>query len=129
MGRMNELTGRTFGLLYVIDRAEDMKPGRPSWNCRCKCGNLVRISSTHLTKANGTKSCGCNRRVLKHDLTGQEFGYLLVLGVCTKSRYQSNETRWKCKCQNCGRIIDLAGSTLRRGNPYGHCRCTRFKKT
>lgn len=54
---------------------------------------------------------------------------LLVLGVCTKSRYQSNETRWKCKCQNCGRIIDLAGSTLRRGNPYGHCRCTRFKKT
>ena len=191
MGRMNDLTGRTFGLLYVIDRAEDLKPGRPSWNCRCKCGNLVRISSTHLTKANGTKSCGClrnkrsptlidltgkkfgkltvleqdsssqgntkwicrcecgtvlsvlseslrtgkstscgcNRRVLKHDLTGLEFRYLLVLGVCIKSRYQSNETRWKCKCQNCGRIIDLAGGTLRRGNPYGHCRCTRFKKT
>lgn len=192
MGKMNDLTGRTFGLLYVIDRAEDLKPGRPSWNCKCKCGNSVRVSSTNLTKTNGTKSCGCLRhkrsptlidltgkkfgkltvlqkdpdndrvsstrwicrcdcgrvlsvlseslrtgkstscgcrlKALKHDLTGMEFGYLLVLGVAPKSRYQSNETRWKCKCQNCGRIVDVASSILRKGNPYGHCRCTRMKK-
>lgn len=191
MGKMNDLTGRTFGLLYVIDRAEDLKPGRPSWNCKCKCGNLVRVSSTNLTKTNGTKSCGClrrkqsptlidltgmkfgkltvlekdssspgpntkwicqcdcsnivsvlseslrtgkstscgcNRRKLRYDLTGHEFGYLLVLGMATKSRYQSNEIRWKCKCQNCGRIVDVSSRVLREGNPYGHCRCTRLKK-
>lgn len=191
MGKMNDLTGRTFGLLYVIGRAEDLKPGRPSWNCKCKCGNLVRVSSTNLTKTNGTKSCGClrhkrsptlidltgkkfgkltvlqkdssspgtntkwicqcdcgnvlsvlseslrtgrstscgcNLRALTHDLTDMEFGYLLVLGVSANPRYKSNETRWKCKCQNCGRIVEVGSRNLRVGNPYGHCRCTRGKK-
>lgn len=187
----NALTGRTFGLLYVIDRAEDLKPGRPSWNCKCKCGNLVRISSTNLTKTNGTKSCGClrrkesptlidltgqrfgkltvlrkdpinqgtkakwickcdcgnitsvlseslragksyscgcNHRALKHDLIGKEYGHLLVLGISANPRYKSHEIRWKCKCQNCGRIVEVGSRALRMGNPYGHCRCTRMKK-
>ena len=33
MSKANDLTGRTFGLLKVIRRVEDVKPGRPMWLC------------------------------------------------------------------------------------------------
>ena len=36
MSKANDLTGRTFGLLKVIRRVEDVKPGRPMWLCECR---------------------------------------------------------------------------------------------
>ncbi len=190
MSKFRDLTGETFGMLYVLERAEDIKPGRPMWRCKCECGNTTTISSTSLTKSNGTRSCGCLRhkpsetlidltgqkfglltvlhkdaaspsgkakwiclckcgnatsvdsgslrsgktkscgcvtRQLKYDLTGAQIGYLRVIGITKKSRYRSNDKRWKCVCQNCGRTIDVGSYWLRNGNPYGHCKCTRYK--
>lgn len=190
MGKFVDLTGRTFGLLTVIKRTEDIKPGRPMWLCQCQCGNTTVVSSTGLTKPNGTKSCGCLKHArpknlivltgqvfgkltvlrkdekaepgkakwvckcecgntvsvlsdslrsgkttscgcsqftMQHDLTGQTFGYLLVLGRVRNSRIKGNEVRWKCLCQNCGRTVEVGSYWLRNSNPYGHCRCTRFK--
>ena len=40
----------------------------------------------------------------------------------------SNETRWKCLCQNCGRTVEVSSYWLRHSDPYGHCKCTRFNK-
>lgn len=191
MSKFVDLTGRKFGMLTVIKRVEDVKPGRPMWLCQCECGNTAIVSSTALTKTGGTKSCGCLRHAmpknlidltgqtfgkltvlrkdssaekgkarwickcecgnvvsilsdslrsgkttscgcaqftLKHDLTGQTFGYLIVLGRTTNKRIKGNEIRWKCLCQNCGRTVEVGSYWLRTGNPYGHCRCTRFKK-
>lgn len=190
MGKLIDLTGRTFDMLSVIKRVEDNKPGRPMWMCKCECGNIVVVSSTNLLKKNGTKSCGCLRHKssslinlkgmvfdkltviqrdttakpgkakwicqcecgnvvsvlseslrngkttscgcarsqLKHDLTGMQFGYLEVIEPVQNERISSNETRWKCKCHNCGRIIEVSSYWLRHSNPYGHCKCTRFNK-
>lgn len=61
MGKLIDLTDRTFDMLTVIKRVEDRKPGRPMWLCRCECGNTVVVSSTNLLRTNGTKSCGCLR--------------------------------------------------------------------
>ena len=61
MSKANDLTGRTFGLLKVLRRVEDVKPGRPMWLCECRCGKSVVKSSTSLAKQNGVKSCGCLR--------------------------------------------------------------------
>ena len=36
MSKANDLTGRTFGLLKVLRRVEDVKPGRPMWLCECR---------------------------------------------------------------------------------------------
>ncbi len=187
MGKFVDLTGQTFGLLTVLKRTEDIKPGRPMWLCQCKCGNTVVVSSTNLTKTNGTKSCGClrhsppknlidltgqtfgkltvlrkdnsgktrwickcecgntvsvlsdslqrgrttscgcSRRTMRYDLTGQTFGHLLVLGQVNNNRIKGNEARWKCLCQNCGRTVEVGSYWLRHSNPYSHCRCTRFK--
>ena len=191
MGKLIDLAGRTFGMLTVIKRVDDIKPGRPMWLCQCECGNTTTVSSTALTKPNGTKSCGCLRHKpsptlidltdqtfgkltvlrrdetttagkakwicgcecgnvvsvpsnslrqgktkscgcaqfqLKHDLAGQEFGYLLVEEQVINQQIKSNETRWKCLCRNCGRYVEVSSYWLRHSNPYGHCRCTRFNK-
>lgn len=191
MGKMKDLTGCTFGMLYVIERAEDIKPGRPAWRCECDCGNITTVSSTALLKSNGTKSCGClrnrpsdavidltgqtfgklsvmcransstsgkakwvcqckcgsivsvlseklrqgktkscgcNVRQLKYDLTGQKFGFLHVIEPIVNPYVKSNETRWKCRCENCGRIVQVSSYSLRHSDPYGHCKCTRFNK-
>lgn len=190
MGKMKDLTGMHFGRLIVLKRADDIKPGRPAWLCRCECGNSVVVSSTNLNKTNGTKSCGCLRHTpsptqidltnqtfgkltvirktakrngtglvwlcqcecgnqvavrsydlrsgksqscgctshqIKHNLTGMKFGNLLVLGPVQNLRIKGNETRWQCKCCNCGRIVEVASYWLRNSNPSGHCKCTRFK--
>ena len=62
MGRkVVDLTGREFGFLKVISRAQDMeeKSGRKStvWRCKCLlCGKEKNIRASSIRK---TKSCGC----------------------------------------------------------------------
>lgn len=43
MGKLIDLTDRTFDMLTVIKRVEDRKPGRPMWLCQCECGNTVVV--------------------------------------------------------------------------------------
>lgn len=58
--RLLDLTGRTFGRLTVLSRAENSKGGKPRWLCRCQCGNECIVHSSSLVSGN-TKSCGCLR--------------------------------------------------------------------
>ena len=58
MSKLKDLTGQRFGRLTVIKRAENDKHNRPTWLCRCDCGNEKIISSVSLQKQ---KSCGCLR--------------------------------------------------------------------
>ena len=82
MGKLIDLTDRTFDMLTVIKRVEDRKPGRPMWLCQCECGNTVVVSSTNLLRTNGTKSCGCLRHTSSPtliDLRGKTFGKWKVI--------------------------------------------------
>lgn len=86
MGKFKDLTGQRFGRLTVVERAEDyvMPSGYRAlkWLCKCDCGNTTVILGKHLTKKDGTKSCGCfarenmskiKKKYNTYDLTG-EFG-------------------------------------------------------
>jgi hypothetical protein len=53
-----DLTGKRFGRLVVIRRAENIKAGVPRWFCRCDCGQECKIAGEYLRKGD-TKSCGC----------------------------------------------------------------------
>lgn len=62
----NDLTGKQFGRLTVIQRADDIvgKNGMcyPAWECKCNCGNPsnIIIRGHSLTrKTRPTLSCGC----------------------------------------------------------------------
>ena len=58
-----DLTGKTFGKLHVVEQAEDYvdKKGRhrDKWLCECECGNSTIVMGRNLKRKNGTRSCGC----------------------------------------------------------------------
>ena len=59
-----DLTGRTFGRLTVIERAELALGERPRfarWRCRCECGAATVVRAAEL-RGGSTRSCGCLMR-------------------------------------------------------------------
>jgi len=56
--RFENLTGKCFGRLTVIDRAENSAKGRARWVCRCSCGNTKTVNAAELKKGTAV-SCGC----------------------------------------------------------------------
>ena len=55
-----DLTGQWFGCLEALKRSEDtVYKNRKfvSWECRCKCGNVIPVLSDNL-KSGNTQSCG-----------------------------------------------------------------------
>ena len=126
MGKLVDLSGRTFGLLTVLQRVEDRKPGRPMWLCQCECGNTVVVSSTNLLKENGTKSCGCLRHKQSStliDLKGKTFGKLTVIQKDIAT--ESGKARWICKCE-CGNTVSVLSDSLRKGKTRS-CGCSQFQ--
>ena len=57
---MEDLTGRVFGKLTVLEQAE-WKNGTSYWRCRCECGNETTVRYAYLITGH-TKSCGCLQR-------------------------------------------------------------------
>lgn len=75
----NNLAGRRFGRLVVVEQAENSTSRRGArWLCRCDCGNEIAVRADHLN--NGvTKSCGClskdtNKASLNHITHGATRG-------------------------------------------------------
>lgn len=59
MPALNDLTGRTFGRLSVLGRAESAA-AKVRWRCRCECGQETAAVGSDLLSGH-TKSCGCWR--------------------------------------------------------------------
>lgn len=57
---INDLTGRMFGKLKIVERHPENYNRETQWICRCECGNpkILKIRYGNLTKGY-TKSCGC----------------------------------------------------------------------
>lgn len=53
-----DLIDRKFGRLKVTSFYKESEPGRPKWNCICKCGKQVVVLGSSL-RLGTTKSCGC----------------------------------------------------------------------
>ena len=66
MSKLIDLTGKTFGRLKVIKRADDYVSPNGNrtvrWLCECSCGKSQPIIVVGNKLKNGwTKSCGCLR--------------------------------------------------------------------
>lgn len=66
MGKLIDLTGKTFGELKVTQR-NGMKGHYSCWDCLCKCGIKCNYSSEQLRK--GIKKC-CGCKFFGHNWTG-----------------------------------------------------------
>ena len=91
-----DLTGRRFGRLTVIGRAEDyISPtGKKTvrWMCKCDCGRSVTVLRNSLLSGH-TLSCGCLQREAAEsaaeDLTGKQFCAWTVLSRAPLPKFQS----------------------------------------
>lgn len=125
----HDLTGQTFGRLYVVCLADVPNRQGTYWHCKCECGNEVDVPAGNLVGGQ-TKSCGCLQRELtaaanSFDLTGQRFGMLTAL-----YKIESHVTAggnslatWHCKC-DCGNEIDVLAGNLYSGNTQS-CGCVK----
>jgi 5-methylcytosine-specific restriction endonuclease McrA len=59
-GKAIDETGKTYGLLRVIQRQGRGKHGDALWLCRCQCGGECVTRGNRL-RAGATRSCGCLR--------------------------------------------------------------------
>lgn len=94
-----DLIGKTFYRLKVIERhGSDPKAGT-LWLCQCNCGNKIIVSTCDLNKGR-VKSCGCLRKKIASERVNKE-NYL--------KKYQIKDTN-----------VTLLNSKLSKANKSGY---------
>jgi hypothetical protein len=93
MPKFIDLSGKRFGRLAVVSRADDdEKNKQPRWNCVCDCG-ANRVVYGNALRAGVTTSCGCAHReaITKHGKTKTpEFTvWQMMLQRCTNPNHTS----------------------------------------
>ena len=122
MSNFEDLTGKKYNMLTVVERAENSKSGRARWRCLCDCGNYTVVTSSNL-KNGSVKSCGCKTRL--DDLTGKQFGKLKVIKR-GENKYDGRGkpiVMWECIC-DCGNKIFVSSESLKSGNTRS-CGCIK----
>lgn len=56
-GKPDELIGKVFGKLTVIERLENTKDRRKLYRCSCECGNITEVKAKYLNNGD-TRSYG-----------------------------------------------------------------------
>lgn len=92
MPKALDLTGKRFGRLIVLKRAEN-KGKKTYWLCQCDCGNLKEVQTGHLASGR-IQSCGCIDNFLTN---GPETERKCIL--CGQTFITNNYTR--CYCYEC----------------------------
>lgn len=124
----NDLTGKVFGRLKVVERAEkdpQIKDRHIQWLCKCECGTEIKVASNNLTSGH-TQSCGClqrERSSLLHqkDLADKKYGLLTAKTVAYKDSRGNNY--WNCECE-CGNIGQVRANHL-IDNSIKSCGCIK----
>lgn len=103
--------GQTFGKLTVREFAGKNNRHERLWLMMCECGNET-IAKTHNLRSDKTKSCGCLKTGPKVvDLSGKQFGRLLVQGYSHQDKWRTS--CWKCICE-CGKETIVSRTHLAR---------------
>lgn len=125
---MRNILGQKFNRLLVIEKTDKRKNGQVVWKCKCDCGNIVELRSSHIIHDHA-KSCGCFQKERRKKnylkslevdyLIGQRFGRLLAVENTRKKK--RTQVIIKCKC-DCGNIIETYHNHLKNGNTKS-CGC------
>ena len=79
MEKINDLVGKTFNKLKVLEKVNERINGNIAWKCECICGNVRVVSSISL-KRGFIKSCKlCKNKLNKKDVVGNKYNYLKVI--------------------------------------------------
>lgn len=132
MNTLIDLTGKRFGKLFVVEKADPhiTKGGKyvTMWKCKCDCGNITVVDTQKLRKGH-TTSCGCAKRENKGkgvDLIGQKFGKLTVIGNVPKEQRKNQQYAWLCRC-DCGKEVVSTANKLTHGIQVS-CGCQKAER-
>lgn len=114
--------GMVFGRLKVLARDGVKRYGKipmSMWHCVCECGKFKSVLGMSLMNGD-TKSCGClhsessskNGAMSLDDLTGREYGELVVIERATNGKNEI--VKWLCAC-SCGNLTILRGYSITAG--------------
>lgn len=122
MARTNDLTGKTFGRLTVLQLDTKATTKNKKWLCQCECGTIKSIQGCNLTSG-VTQSCGClHKEKISNSLIGQRFGKLTVIKD-TGERASNRGIIWECQC-DCGKITKVPTNNLKQ-NITMSCGCLK----
>lgn len=111
----HNLQFQEFGRWQVLGRV----PGqRGMWLCQCACGQTTRELHEDALLEGGARSCGCDQKPRRKDLSGQRFHWLIVMHIVDVT-----PVRYLCRCR-CGSERILQGNALVSGNTRS-CGCQR----
>ena len=121
----HDLTGKTFGELTVLHRAENQRHyGGVWWTCRCSCGELYDTTGTLLVNGRRARCSGPahEKNYASADIAGQRFHRLVAVKPLPKrdARYS---VIWLCRC-DCGNEVELPYNTLVYSNVQS-CGCRK----
>jgi hypothetical protein len=93
--------GMKHGHLTVIRKIGQNKYSQTVYECRCDCGKIVQLRSTHFSPTRRFCSHGCSllRKQRAKDLTGKKFGRWTVISYGERGYHK--RLRWNCICE-CG---------------------------
>lgn len=131
MPRGENLIGKVFTWLTVIDGPIKKDDKKIYWLCQCKCGKQKLVRADGL-RAGTTKSCGCyknsilaeNNKKKQLDLKGLRFGKLIAVEK-TEKRTKDGRVIWICKC-DCGNFCEVGTHDLQT-NKVNSCGCLKSK--
>lgn len=95
LGEVEELKGRRFGELTVLELYGKDKQGRAVWTCLCSCGNICNVRANHL-KSGATISCGH----INKQKTGEHLRKLQTKHNASKEPWFSNYCSMVIRSQN-----------------------------
>lgn len=116
--KYNDLCGKQFGKLTVIESTEKRIDGNIVWKCKCLCGGIAFVTGKNLVRGS-TKSCGCYLKE-KNDISGKRFGKLTALHL-DSAQEKNRPKKWVCKC-DCGMFCSVSISNLKSGHTKS-CGC------
>lgn len=77
--KVNNLIGKTFGELTVIEYVRQSKAHRAIWKCLCKCGNVCN-KTNHALIAKGTNNCGCQNSIKRSQSANKRWeGHIKII--------------------------------------------------
>ena len=123
----NDLTGRKFGQLLVLERADRYISPRgqasTQYKCRCDCGKETVVAYSALVRGQ-SKSCGClgkrharEAKIKGH--AGEKYGMLTLIEL--QSSNTNDSCNWLCRC-DCGKEIIKSFRYIKRSR-YPSCGC------
>ena len=113
------LIGKRFGKLVVLEKSENRRRGHYLWICQCDCGNICEKPTGELNAGTAT-SCGCSwRQPAVHE--GDRFGRLTTIRPTEKR--SAKAVIWECLC-DCGKTVMVRTTSLTSGHTTS-CGCVK----